>query len=59
MKSIIRMAMDAFAAVRERSARARLIEQLDEHTLRDIGLESEANRARMRSRQLHMRFGMY
>ena len=59
MKSIIRMAIDAFAAVRERSARARLIEQLDEHTLRDIGLESEANRARMRSRQLHMRFGMY
>ena len=59
MKSIIRLAMDAFAAVRERSARARLIEQLDEHTLRDIGLESEANRARMRSRQLHMRFGMY
>ena len=59
MKSIIRMAMDAFAAVRERSARARLIEQLDEHTLRDIGLESEANRARLKSRQLHMRFGMY
>lgn len=59
MKSIIRMAIDAFAAVRERSARARLIEQLDEHTLRDIGLESEANRARMKSRQLHMRFGMY
>ena len=27
--------------------------------LLDIGLESEANRARMRSRQLHMRFGMY
>jgi hypothetical protein len=59
VKSIIRMAIDAFAAVRERSARARLIEQLDEHTLRDIGLESEANRARMKSRQLHMRFGMY
>jgi hypothetical protein len=53
------MAMEAFVAVRERSARARLVEQLDEHTLRDIGLESEANRARMRSRQLHMRFGMY
>ena len=59
MKSIFRMAMAAFAAVSERSARARLIEQLDEHTLRDIGLESEANRARMKSRQLHMRFGMY
>ena len=59
MKSIIRMAMNAFAAVRERSARARLIEQLDEHTLRDIGLENEANRARAKSRQLNMRFGMY
>ena len=59
MKSLFRIAIEAFAAVRERSARARLVEQLDEHTLRDIGLESEANRARMRSRQLHMRFGMY
>ena len=59
MKSIIRMAIDAFAAVRERSARARLIEQLDERTLRDIGLESEANRARARSRHVYLRFGLY
>lgn len=59
MKSLFKIAIDAFAAVRERSARARLIEQLDEHTLRDIGLENEANRARAKSRQLHMRFGMY
>jgi hypothetical protein len=59
VKSLFKIAIDAFAAVRERSARARLIEQLDERTLRDIGLENEANRARAKSRQLHMRFGMY
>lgn len=59
MKSLFQIAFEAFVAVRERNARARLVEQLDEHTLRDIGLESEANRARLKSRQLHMRFGMY
>jgi uncharacterized protein YjiS (DUF1127 family) len=39
--------------------RTRLLEQLDERTLRDIGLEHEANRARVRSRQPFMRFGTY
>jgi hypothetical protein len=51
--------MDAFAAAREQRRRARLLEQLDERTLRDIGLEDEANRARARSRQVQLRFGMY
>jgi hypothetical protein len=40
------------------SARARLVEQLDERTLRDIGMDLEANRARERTR-LAMRFGGY
>jgi hypothetical protein len=59
MKSLFRTAMDAFAAAREQRRRARLLEQLDERTLRDIGLEDEANRARARSRQIQLRFGMH
>jgi hypothetical protein len=44
--------------VRLERARARLIEQLDERTLRDIGMDIEANHARERNR-LAMRFGGY
>jgi len=58
MKRIFRLAVDAFIAAREEHARARLVSQLDERTLRDIGLEHEANRARERTR-LAMRFGGY
>lgn len=58
MKRIFRLAVDAFVAVRLERARARLIEQLDERTLRDIGMDFEANRARERNR-LAMRFGGY
>ena len=59
MRTLFKIAIDAFAAAREKRVRTRLIEQLDERTLRDIGLEHEANRARTRSRQAYMRFGMY
>jgi uncharacterized protein YjiS (DUF1127 family) len=59
MKSLFKLAIDAFAAVQEKRARARLLTQLDERTLRDIGLEQEANRARERTRHGFMRFGMY
>jgi hypothetical protein len=58
MKRIFRLAIDAFAAARLDRARARLVEQLDERTLRDIGMDLEANRARERTR-LGNRFGMY
>lgn len=58
MKRIFRLAWDAFAAARQERARARIFEQLDERTLRDIGLEGEANRARERTR-LATRFGGY
>lgn len=58
MKRIFRLAVEAFVAAREERARARLLSQLDERTLRDIGLEQEANRARERNR-LAMRFGAY
>lgn len=57
MKRIFRLAIDAFAAARLDRARARLVEQLDERTLRDIGMDLEANRARERTR-LGIRFGM-
>jgi uncharacterized protein YjiS (DUF1127 family) len=59
VKRILSLAFDAFAEARQRRARARLLAQLDERTLRDIGLEHEANRARARSRQQLMRFGTY
>jgi hypothetical protein len=51
--------IEAFAAAQERRARARLISLLDERTLRDIGLEHEANRARERTRYGFTRFGAY
>jgi uncharacterized protein YjiS (DUF1127 family) len=59
VKKLFTFAAEAIAAVQERRVRARLLEQLDERTLRDIGLEDEANRARARSRQVQLRFGMY
>ena len=59
MTRIFRLAIDAFVAVQQRRARNRVLEQLEERTLRDVGLEHEANRARARSRQLYMRFGTY
>ncbi|HEU4352568.1 MAG TPA: DUF1127 domain-containing protein [Burkholderiales bacterium] len=58
MKRIFRLAVEAFVTAREARARARLVSQLDERTLRDIGLEQEANHARERNR-LAMRFGAY
>jgi len=58
VKRMFRLAVDAFMAVRLQRARAQLIQQLDERTLRDIGMDLEANRARERNR-LAMRFGGY
>jgi len=59
VKSFLAQVMQAIAETQQRIARSRMVEQLDEQTLRDIGLEHEANRARARSRQIYMRFGMY
>lgn len=59
MLRILRIVYDALADVQEQRARFRLAQELDERTLRDIGLEPEANRARARSRQPYMRFGTY
>ncbi len=59
MRTLFKIAIDAYAAARRKRVRERLVEQLDERTLRDIGLEHEANRARARTRQLNLRFGTY
>lgn len=58
MKRIFRLAVQAYAAAQEERARAQLVSRLDERTLRDIGLEHEANRARERTR-VAMRFAGY
>ena len=57
MKTLFQI-FEAIANARMRRERERLLAQLDERTLRDIGLEREANRARDRQR-LNLRFGMY
>ena len=58
MKRILNTVVETFFAIREARARQRLIDELDERTLRDIGLDHEANRARERSRTA-LRFGTY
>jgi len=54
MKAILTLVRELLV----RRARARMIQELDEHTLRDIGLEREARRARER-RRLSLHFGGY
>ena len=58
MLRIFRFAYAAVVSVQQKRAHSRFIQELDERTLRDIGLESEANAARERTR-LAMRFGGY
>jgi uncharacterized protein YjiS (DUF1127 family) len=59
MIRILSQLFDSFADARRKRAQRRMLTQLDERTLRDIGLEFEANRARERARRLDLRFGMY
>jgi hypothetical protein len=58
MKKIVQLVIDGFVSLRMQHARHRLLDQLDERTLRDIGMDLEANRARERTR-LALRFGGY
>lgn len=58
MKQIFSTVVQAFYAIREARARQRLVDELDERTLRDIGLDHEANRVRERTR-IGLRFGAY
>ena len=59
MIKVLNLVVEAFVAAQKRRAQAGMLSQLDERTLRDIGLELEANRARARGRRLDLRFGMY
>ena len=59
MKSLFKLVIESFINAQARRARATLVQTLDERTLRDIGLETEANQARDRSRYGFLRFGMY
>jgi len=59
MIKVLNLVVEAFVAAQKRRAQASMLSQLDERTLRDIGLELEANRARARGRRLDLRFSMY
>jgi hypothetical protein len=59
MMKILNVVLDAFVEARRKRAQARLLQHLDERTLRDIGLEVEANYARNRARRIDVRFGTY
>jgi hypothetical protein len=59
MIKILNLMLDAFAEAQRKRSQARLFRHLDERTLRDIGLELEANHARDRARRIDLRFGMY
>ena len=59
MIKILNLVFDAIANAQRKRAQARLLIHLDERTLRDIGMEFEANKARERSRRIDLRFGTY
>ena len=59
MKAILKHLFGALVAAQEARARRTALEQLDEHTLRDIGLESELDRARLRARRERLQFSVY
>ena len=59
MIKILNLMLDAFAEAQRKRSQARLFQHLDERTLRDIGLEFEANHARERSKRIDLRFGTY
>jgi uncharacterized protein YjiS (DUF1127 family) len=59
MMKILNVVLDYFAEARRKRAQARLLQHLDERTLRDIGLEVEANHARNRARRIDVRFNLY
>ncbi len=58
MIKFLEKVLNAVAAAQARRAQARMLNQLDERTLRDIGMEIEANNARQR-RRIELRFGTY
>jgi hypothetical protein len=59
MKTIFRRALGAFVAARTEQARRAAFARLDAHTLRDIGFEEEADRARRRAMRDRLQFSVY
>ena len=59
MKRMLKQVLQALMSAQERRARRAALEQLDAHTLRDIGLEHEAERARRRARRERLQFSVY
>jgi hypothetical protein len=59
MKTVFKRVLDALMAAQQARARKLGFEQLDAHTLRDIGLEHEADRARRRALRERLQFSVY
>ena len=59
MIKILNLVFDAIVNAQKKRAQARMLNHLDERTLRDIGMEFEANQARERGRRIDLRFGTY
>ena len=59
MKSFFKRLLAALAQAQQERARRAAFEQLDAHTLRDIGLEHEAERAQRRALRERLQFSIY
>ena len=59
MKNLIERALQAFQAARQRRIDERTIGELDAQTLRDIGLDTGAERARIEALSRRLQFGLY
>ena len=59
MTRMLKLVIDTFVSAQQKRAQNRLLETLDERTLRDIGLEHQANRARERVLRAYVRFGSF
>ena len=59
MRSIVTLLLRSLAEAQRRRARRLALEELDVHTLRDIGLEREAERARIRARRDRLQLSVY
>jgi uncharacterized protein YjiS (DUF1127 family) len=59
MKTVFKRLLEALTEAQKARARKIAFEQLDAHTLRDIGLEHEADRARRRALRERLQFSVY
>ena len=59
MKSFFKRLLEVIARVQQERLRRAAFAELDAHTLRDIGLEHEADRARRRAVRERLQFNAY